>query len=257
MIDIYIWKIKIMPSHSEKQQKFFRAVQHAKENPGYGDKRLRKVADSMPTSDIKAFANSIAELKEKKAMLAILKDIADPMYLNEDGGEDPQAIEPVANKFHVKEDWAKYIKPYIGQPLSQKEIEAIKNYKEKQATTINRTEIWYKTSDTFNISHTTVIRKMKDSGQFSFTAFQKQENTEPSTPEQQTGGMNNGLSNSEPSMDGTSMPTQPQSSDTSQNQYQQDKENDKEDIIVTKSILFKDDVKGAAILSEFLKKLDL
>ena len=30
-----------------------------------------------------------------------------------------------------------------------------------------------------------------------------------------------------------------------------------DDIIVTKSILFKDEIKGAALLVEFLKKLDL
>ena len=34
-------------------------------------------------------------------------------------------------------------------------------------------------------------------------------------------------------------------------------EKEKDDIIVTKSVLFKDDIKGAAILIEFLKKLDL
>jgi hypothetical protein len=34
-------------------------------------------------------------------------------------------------------------------------------------------------------------------------------------------------------------------------------EEPKEEIIVTKSILFNDDIKGAALLVEFLKKLDL
>jgi hypothetical protein len=31
----------------------------------------------------------------------------------------------------------------------------------------------------------------------------------------------------------------------------------KEDIIITKSTLFNDEIKGAAVLAEFLKKLDL
>jgi len=38
---------------------------------------------------------------------------------------------------------------------------------------------------------------------------------------------------------------------------EKEKEADKDDIIVTKSVLFKDDIKGAATLIEFLKKLDL
>ena len=38
---------------------------------------------------------------------------------------------------------------------------------------------------------------------------------------------------------------------------EQKKEEEKDDIIITKSVLFKDDIKGAAILVEFLKKLDL
>ena len=103
------------------------------------------------------------------------------MYLDE-VGEEPTSINPVATTFHIKEEWATYIKPYVGQPFTTKELDALGNFKEKQPITTARTEIWYKTTDTFGISHITVIKKMKDSGQFSFTAFQKQE--KPETPEE-------------------------------------------------------------------------
>jgi hypothetical protein len=258
-----------MPSKSIKQQHFFKAVKHAKRDPDYGDARIRKVASSMSDSDIDDFANSLAELKIKKAVLSILKDIREPMYLDE-VGEEPTSINPVATTFHIKEEWATYIKPYVGQPFTPKELDALGNFKEKQPITTARTEIWYKTTDTFGISHITVIKKMKDSGQFSFTAFQKQE--KPETPEEkkkkeQEKQMNAGGALGSASIGGPELggpPEVPQGevppgspNPPSKDAEQQKKEEEKDDIIVTKSILFKDDIKGAAILIEFLKKLDL
>ena len=243
-----------MPSKSRKQQKFFFAVKNAKHDPN-APAHLRKVADSMTDSDIDDFANHIAELKIKKAALSVLKDIVEPMYLNEDD-EGQKDIEAVSNTFHVKAEWAIYIKPYIGQPLSPKELEAVQNFKEKQPTTISRTEIWYNTTDSFNISHTTVIKKMKDSGQFSFTSFQKQERPFPDKDKEQQntgqGGMNLGGPPEAPQ--GELPPGSPTPPSDGQSKKE---ETEKDDIIVTKSILFKDDIKGAAILIEFLKKLDL
>lgn len=257
-----------MPSETPKQQRFFQAVKHAKHDPTYGNDRLRKVANSMSDSDIDDFANHLAELKIKKAVLGILKDIREPMYLNEEDEED-QGIDPVANTFHVKEEWAKYIKPFVGQPLSPKELEALGNFKEKQPTTVARTEIWYKTTDSFSMSHTTVIRKMKDSGQFSFIAFQKQERPEPEEDKEKEQGMNAGEAGGLPPLQEIGPPEldQPQGPEGNAvpgaptapaEQPEQEPEKDqKDDIIVTKSVLFKDDIKGAAILVEFLKKLDL
>ena len=264
-----------MPSSSKKQQRFFQAVKGAKHDPN-APSHLKKVANSMSDSDIDAFANHLAEFKLKKAMVSILKDIREPMYLNEEG-EEQESIDPIANEFHVKADWAIYIKPFVGQPFSPKELESLGNFKDKQPITTARTEIWYKSKDTFGISHTTVIRKMKDSGQFSFTAFQKQE--KPESPDEkakkdQENQMNAGTSGNlgvaptspTPPLGGppeaplgapppgAAIP--PTTEPASAVQQKKDEE-EKEDIIVTKSILFKDDIKGAAILVEFLKKLDL
>jgi len=261
-----------MPSKSIKQQHFFKAVKRAKHDPDYGDARIRKVASSMSDSDIDDFANSLAEFKTKKAVLSILKDIREPMYLDE-VGEDPTSINPVATTFHVKETWATYIKPYVGQPFTPKELDALGNFKEKQPITTARTEIWYKTADPFGISHITVIKKMKDSGQFSFTAFQKQErpvSDEEKKKKEQEKQMNAGgplggmsplggpeLGGPPEAPQGEVPPGSPNPPATAKGAEQQKKEEEKDDIIVTKSILFKDDIKGAAILVEFLKKLDL
>jgi hypothetical protein len=200
----------------------------------------------MTDKDIDDFSKRVAELKTKKAVLSILKDIVEPMYLNETS-DVPDSIDPVSNTFHVKEDWSKYIKPYIGQPLSQKESEALQNYKEKPPTTVNRTEIWYNSTDDFGMSKTTVIKKMKDSGQFSFTAFQKQE-TPNSDEEKNIENQETGIGNNS---NGITSPTN--TSDT----FEKGETEEKDDITVTKSILFKDDIKGASILINFLKKIDL
>lgn len=246
-----------MPSKSRKQQRFFFAVKNAKHNPN-APEHLKKVANSMTDKDIDDFTKGITEFKTKKAILSVLKDIVEPMYLNE-SEEGQQDIEAVSNTFHVKADWATYIKPYIGQPFSPKELDALDNFKEKKPTTTARTEIWYNTTDTFGISHTTVIKKMKDSGQFSFTAFQKQERPTPdeekSADDQlpSDASMNAGGPTEEPQ--GQLPPGSPTPPSTETPEKQEEKE--KDDIIVTKSTLFKDDIKGAAILIEFLKKLDL
>jgi hypothetical protein len=247
-----------MPARSERQRKFFLAVKGAKHNPN-APEHLKKVANSMSDKDIDDFIKCESEFKTKKAILSVLKDIVEPMYLNEDTWQDPQ--DPVSNTFHVKADWATYIKPYIGQPLSPKELEALHNFKEKQPTTVARTEIWYNTTDNFNISHTTVIKKMKDSGQFSFTAFSKQERPTPDEEKDVDDQSSDEMGSSMNAGGPTDMPqgqTPPGSpTPSSNNQQAKQDEKEKDDIIVTKSILFKDDIKGASILIDFLKKLDL
>src|ERR1017187_6152536 len=135
-----------MPSVSKKQKRFFgliRAVQTGAKPEDEVSSRLRKVAHSISAKDASDFASSLVELKTKKKVLSILKENT---FINED---ETVKMDPIAKIFHVKEEWTKYIKPYIGQPLSSKELEALGNFKEKQPGTIKRTEIWYNTTDPF------------------------------------------------------------------------------------------------------------
>jgi hypothetical protein len=242
-----------MPSKSERQQRFFKAVQHAKHDPNYGDARLRKVASSMSAKDINDFANQLAELRTKKAMLGILKDIVEPMYLQEEEGITGQTpVDPVTTTFHVEAPWDKYVKAYVGQPLLPKEVDAIHNYKEKQPTTIARTEVWYNTSDAMSGNKTTVIKKMKDGAQFSFNAFQKEDSVQKDAADQQSEPA--APMNPLPPMNQTAPVGNPGENPEQQNQKNEEQKND---IIVTKSILFKDEIQGAGILISFLKELDL
>jgi hypothetical protein len=249
-----------MPSSSPKQQRFFKAVQNAKHNPNYGDARLHKVANSMTDKDIHDFASSIAELRTKKALLSILKDAIEPMYLDE---ANEGQINPVTKEFHIKDDFQSYIKKYLGQPLSPKEMEAVNTLKEVKPTKVERTELWYETSDDFKNSTTTVIKKMKDGSQFSFNAFQKYTSAQPEEPEQPEQPMMGGPESvpGQPAIPGTPTPENPEQPtnqpETEPTEPEQPETPEKDDIIVTKSVLFNDEIKGGAILSEFLKKLDL
>lgn len=254
-----------MPSKSIKQQRFFQAVKGAKYNPG-APENLRKVANSMSEKDIDDFIKCESEFKVKKAILSVLKDIREPMYL-EESDESDKSIEPVSDQWPEKKDWATYIKPFVGQPISEMELNALNTFKEndgKEPVSKKRTEIWYKGVDKMGKSKTTVIKKMKDSGQFSYLSCQLIEEPEPQDSNNQ--GMDSGgfgdMGGLPPLQEVDGMPPTDNagiapSSETPDQQKEKDVEAEKENILVTKSILFKDDIKGAAILVSFLKKLDL
>lgn len=231
-----------MPSKSDRQRRFFglvRAVQKGEKPSSEVGPEVRKVAGSISSKDAGDFASSVAELKTKKAVLEMLKDIREPMYLNE------QETNPVAKTFNVKDDFERYAKRYVGQPFSPKELEALDTFQETKPTKIDRIEIRYETTDEFQNTTSTILKKMKDSGQFCFTAFTKHTKVEAEEEPEQPESL-------EP--DDSTVPKPPPL------QEQQDPapmDEPKDDIIVTKSTLFNDEIKGAAVLAEFLKKLDL
>jgi len=221
-----------MPAHSEQQKKFFglvRGVQSGKVHPSKVSADVRKVARSISSKDAGDFASSIAELKIKKAVLSVLKELHEPMYLNE------LETNPVAKTFNQTGEFEEYIKKFQGLPISPKEMEAIHGFKETKPTKIERTQIRYETTDTFNNSITTVIKKLREGSQILFTAFTKFSQTKPEEPEEQPLDPNSPPAPDEPTVE----------------------EPETDEIVVTKSASFTDDIKGGAILAEFLKKLDL
>lgn len=236
-----------MPAKSQKQQKFFglvRAVQTGATSPHEVSPEIRKIASKITAKDAGDFASSVAELRTKRAMLALLKELQEPMNLQEDDGLG-QKTNAIASTFNVKDNYEVYVKKHLGQPLLPKELEAIDNFQESKPTKIERTEIRYENTDSFSNSTTTVIKKMKDNGQFSFNAFTKHSKPEPQQDEEPTDSPEVPPSNGP----GAPAPQEPQPPTPTAN--------DKDDIIVSKSQLFTDDIKGGAILADFLKKLDL
>jgi len=238
-----------MPSKSEKQRRFFglvRAIQKGDKSSSSASPAARKVAGSISAKDAGDFASSVADIKVKKAVLEILKDIHEPMYLDEE-----KETNPVAKMFTVKDDFEKYAKRYVGQPLSQKELEAIDNFKEAKPTKIERIEIHYENTDEFQNQTTTILKKMKDSGQFCFTAFTKHTKIEPEPEPEDTIDNAGETPPAGAPPEGEGLPPMKEVQDPVP------MEEPKEDIIITKSTLFKDEISGAAILAEFLKKLDI
>jgi hypothetical protein len=221
-----------MPAKSEKQRRFFglvRGVQSGKVHPSKVGPEVRKVAHGISTKDAEDFASSIAELKVKKAVLAVLKELHEPMYLNE------IEVNPVAKTFNQTGKYEEYVKKFQGMPISPKEMEAITGFQGAKPTKIERTQIRFENTDTFNNSTTTVIKKLREGSQFVFTAFTKFDQTQPEEPEDAPIDPN--------------APPQPEEPAVP--------EEEMDEIVVTKSTSFNDDIKGGAILAEFLKKLDL
>lgn len=213
-----------MPAKSEKQRRFFglvRGVQSGDVSPDKVSSHVKKVAKDISAKDASDFAKGVANEESKKKMLDFLKELKMPQPINE------EEINPIAKQFTVKDDYEKYIKRYVGQPFLPKELEALTNFKESKPSKITRTDIRFDTTDEFNNNTSAVIKKMKDSGKFSYTAFIKHTKANPDeNPEQP--------------------PTD-----------QLDQTGEREDITVAKSTLFSDEIEGASILTEFLKKIDI
>ena len=239
----------IMPASSEKQRRFFglvRSIQKGDKSAAGASPAARKVAKSISAKDASDFASSKAESKTKKAVLEMLKNSQEPMYLEE------QETNPITKTFKVKGDFEKYVAKYIGQLFSPKELETIDNFQDIKPTKIERAGIRYESTDTFQNTTTTSIKKMKDGGQFSFNAFTKHSKVEPESEQPESLEPNDATAPQEPAPAGL-----PDLQEWLNELDAAPMEEPKEDIIVTKSTLFDDEVDGAAVLAEFLKKLDL
>lgn len=294
-----------MPSHSERQRKFFglvRAVQKGETSPTKVGPGVRKVAKSISDKDAGDFAKSVAELKVKKAVLSVLKDCREPMYLEE--GE----TDVVVKEFNVEGKFEEYVKRYLGQKLSEKEMEAVNTFQDVKPTKIDSTRIRYETTDEFKNNTTTIVKKLREGSDFVYVAFTKYGKVEKQDQQQGNAGDLGGRMGGPPSMfehvkkepqiylnypepskpflmeqgpmdplgapmapgaPGAPMapmsPPPPMPSPTTtapmtgmtKTPDQRKKEMGIDDILVRKSTTFKDEIKGGAILAEFLKKLDL
>lgn len=289
-----------MPSKSERQQRFFglvRAVQKGETPSSKVGPGVKKVAQSISAKDAGDFAKSVAELKVKKAVLAVLKDCRDPMYLEE--GE----ADVVAKEFYVEGKYEEYVKRYLGERFSEKELEAVNTFQDAKPTKIESSQIRYETTDAFKNSTTTIIKKLREGADFVYVAFIKVSKTEKPGQETPPGGEAGGLGGGPSSMfevkrkdpqiylnypepskpflmeqgpmdplaPTSPMPagmppippppsptaTAPMTGQSTKSPDQRKKELGIDDIEIKKSTTFKDDIKGGAILAEFLQKLNL
>lgn len=224
-----------MPAKSKKQRRFFglvRALQKGEKSPSAVSLPVRKAAKKISPKSAEDFASTKEKklpLKLKMEMVSILKNFFEPMMLQE--GQ----TNPIAKEFTKNAIYDQYVQRFVGIPFSQKELESINNYTDVKPSKIDKNQIRYESSDQFNNNTTTVLKKLREGSQFVYTSFTKYAQTSPQKGSQ---GEPQQQGNNEPEIV-TPAGEQP------------------EDIIVSKSVSFSEDIEGAKILSDFLRKLDL
>jgi len=143
----------------------------------------------------------------------------------------------ISNQFKLSDDFEGYVNKFKGIQLTDKEAVAFDGYKSARPTNKDKFSIRYETSDGFGNNSTYVIKKLKDTasqGSFTFTAFAKH-NSDEDTSSGETD---------------LSSPANP--NDSKSNEMPK-----KDEIIVTKTISFKDDNESSNILADFLNELDI
>jgi len=207
-----------MPSVSRSQRRFFGLVRKLQKGEIHPSKVSPEVRKATKSISPKD-AEDFASTSEKDLPFKVKKEILAVLKeIRKPMMLNEEETNPVAKSFTQKGKYEDYIKRFVGMPMSPKELEAINNHKEIKPVKTDRNEIRYETTDDFGNNTTTVIKKLREGNQFVFTSFSKY--------------------------------AQLKAKDPAQSQ-------EMDDVVVTKSLSFEDEIKGGAILSEFLKKLDL
>lgn len=223
-----------MPAKSKSQRRFFglvRAVQKGEKPPASVSRDIRKLARKMDPKSVEDFAASSEKnlpLKKKLEMVSLLKEFQEPMMLQE--GQ----TNPVAKEFTKSAVYDQYVQRFVGLPFSQREMESINNYTEVKPSKVDSNQVKYESSDQFNNNTSTIIKKLREGSQFSYTAFTKYTRNKPEESEPDSAPES-------PEKQNVVTPTGPQP----------------EDVIVAKSVSFTEDSDGSKILADFLRKLDL
>lgn len=249
---ITISKCKLMPAKSEKQRRFFylvKALQKGKVSPKRVGSKVSKAASSISSKDVDDFTRGKNLPKKKiEEIIGMLKNLSasdenpaiqDPvtdLRTNSTGmnTEDSMTLEnqlndptqdeqnPIAKTFNQQGNFEEYIGKFSGLEFKPKELESVTNYTNAKPTKMDKFLIRYESSDEFNNNTITVVKKLREGTDLVFTVFQS------STQQQSVG-------------------TEPQKPE----------ETGENEIIVTKSRSFVNDIEGGKILADLLQKLDI
>lgn len=186
-------------SLSPKKQKFFELVRSIKKGKIHKSKvplEVRKVAESITLEDVDRFIEEKQDLKIKKAVLSTIKDCREYMYLQENEKD------AITKRFDVEGKFEEYVKRFLGQRFSEKEMEAVNNFQDVKPTKIESNQIRYEKSDTFKNNSTVIIKKLREGDAFVYVAFTKYDKPKSSTDQQNRssspGGSLDGLGGSSP-----------------------------------------------------------
>lgn len=194
--------------------------------------------------NIKKLKESMSK-EQKKRLLLALKNIREE-YTGNIGGEtdiqnadclvseEDQETNIIAKTFDTKADFDSYVNQFRGIQMTPKEQQSIIGYKNSKPVAQDKFFVKYETSDNFGNNNTTVIKKLREGSQFCWTALSKNEPAD-SNPEK---SLNKGEIESD-------------------NQSKNSGVTVLDTIRITKTITFVDDIDGANILGDFLRKLEV
>jgi hypothetical protein len=216
-----------MPALNNKNIKYFRMA-----------KCIREGKVSLPKKDLQLFVRCIKELTDPRFQ-GLADPIADlrydisgtgaassekgpiePMYLDEEGEDTNTEVDtnPTAKTFQQKGNFEQYIQKFSGLEFKPKELESVANYVSTKPTKQDKFSIRYEKSDNFNNNTITVIKKLREDNNLVFTAFQV---------------------------------SSPQSTGNTEQKPAED------NIMVNKSVSFRDEIEGGKILADLLQKLKI
>lgn len=201
-------------------------------------------------------------LKKMKSENAMVMSPIEPMNLEEDQPSRERNV--IAKKFAVDGEFDPYVNQQRGVQFAPKETDAIRSFQNFETpTAIDPFMVRYEATDDFGNNTTTVVKKHRQGNAFVFTAFTKYDNAnpepepeeKPEAPPAQGQGKPplptpGGKPKSPPTGKPQAAPAMPSLKELSQPPM-----NNK--IMVTKTIVFSDEVQGADILADFLRKLDI
>lgn len=208
-------------------QKFFilvKALQAGKVSSKRVGSIITEAAKKLSSNDVNSFIKNKPSKQKINEVVKILKEVSitpspiEPMYLDEE--DDDTAVErnPIAKTFTQKGNFEQYIQRFSGLEMKPKEYESITNYTKTKPIKQNKFFVRYESTDDFGNSTITMIKKLREGNDLVFTTFQVNK---------------------------------------SQNVEQPIEKPEEDDVIVNKSVSFRDEIEGGKILADVLQKLNI
>jgi len=152
-----------MPSKSPEQNRFMHVVYNMQNGKTPKSGQAGKAADSMTPEDVKDFLMQEygfqkCNIESKRRLLKTLKEIQEPMNLQEE--EVESSPNPIASAKTFHGDFKKTLGMYRGYELTPKENQAIQNFDDAEPTVHNKFKVGYNKSDDYGNTSLIMVKKL-------------------------------------------------------------------------------------------------